>query len=149
MVATLPRHFRLHGSLFSRDSSLVSAQNIRPHILSPLLLLRIRPDVLARPPRFPRVLIRDHERHLLQRRQLPKARHPGKETVVLGHGWVLPALLGPVLLAVPQVLLDADAEAAQFGEGPGGGAKGAVPFILVALVLDPHVQVEVSDGENS
>ena len=68
---------------------------------------------------------------------------------MLRHRGILPALLGPVLLPVPQILLDADAEAPQVGESPGGGAKGAIPFILVALVLDPHVQVEVSDGGKS
>lgn len=66
-----------------------------------------------------------------------------------GHRWVPSALLGPVLLTVPQILLDADAEATQVGEGPSGGAKGAVPVVLVALFIDPYVQVEMSYGEES
>ena len=66
-----------------------------------------------------------------------------------GHRWVPPVLIGPILLTVPQVLLDADAEATEVGEGPGGGAKGAVPVVLITLIIDPHVQVEVSDGEDS
>ena len=130
-------------------SILVSAQDTRSYIPNPLLLLRIRPDILARPPRLPRVLIRNHERHLLQRRQLAKARHATEKSVVPGHRWVSSTLLGPVLFTVPQVLLDADAKATQVCEGPGRGAKGAVPVVLVALDVDPHVQVEVSDGENS
>ena len=44
---------------------------------------------------------------------------------------------------VPDRLVDADVDAAQIPETSHGGAKGAVPLILLGLVVGGDVQVEL------
>ena len=129
----------LHTFLQFLISILIPAQNLRPHIPRPFLLLRIRPGKLARPTRLLWIIISKHTRQLLQRPQPAQARHTAEKTVARVHGRVLPAILGVVPLTVPQILLDADVQAAQVCEGSRGGAKGAVPVFLVACVVDSNV----------
>ena len=123
-----------------------SAQNIRPHVLNPLLLLRGRPKEFATRPRFPRVQIRDGKRQLTEKLQLLQVGEAGEEGVFFfRHRRRFSDLVRAS--TVPDRLVDADVEAAQVAETSDGGAEGAVPFFLLGLVVRGHVQVEASYGE--
>ena len=48
---------------------------------------------------------------------------------------------------VPDCLVDADVDGGEVEVASSGGMEGAVPFVLLGLVVGGHVQVDASDGE--